>query len=173
MTSTIMPEQSEVVLGVDSHRDEHVAAVLSRLGAVLGTAAFPTTTVGYQELLAWACSFGVLRQAGVECTGSYGAALSRFLQSIGVAVIEVNQTDRADRRKRGKTDTLDAEAAARAVISGRATTIAKTGDGLVEAIRVMVRRWPSRNTGMAATDHRNDPEPILDNDVGPIDSHVW
>ena len=137
MTSTIMPEQSEVVLGVDTHRDEHVAAVLSRLGAVLGTAAFPTTTVGYQELLAWACSFGVLRQAGVECTGSYGAALSRFLQSIGVAVIEVNQTDRADRRKRGKTDTLDAEAAARAVISGRATTIAKTGDGLVEAIRVM------------------------------------
>ena len=48
---------------------------------------------------------------------------------------EVNQIDRADRRKRGKTDTLDAEAAARAVISGRAITVAKTADGLVEAIR--------------------------------------
>lgn len=142
MTTTIMPDPNdavdcEVVLGVDTHRDEHVAALLTPLGGVLATAAFPTTADGYVELLAWACSFGVPRRAGVECTGSYGAALSRHLQAAGVAVIDVNQTDKADRRKRGKTDTLDAQAAARAVISGRAATIAKTGDGVVEAIRVI------------------------------------
>ena len=127
----------EVVLGVDTHRDEHVAALLTSLGGLVATSAFPTTADGYSDLLAWAGSFGVLHRAGVECTGSYGAALSRHLQSAGVGVIDVNQTDRADRRKRGKTDTLDAQAAARAVVSGRATTIAKTGDGMVEAIRVM------------------------------------
>lgn len=142
MTTTTMPDpsgvdQSEVVLGVDTHRDQHTAALLTSLGAFVASAAFPTTATGYRDLLAWARSFGGLRRAGVECTGSYGAALSRHLQRAGIAVTDVNQTDRADRRKRGKTDDLDAQAAARAVISGRATTIAKTGDGLVEAIRVM------------------------------------
>jgi len=142
MTTTTMPAtsanpQSEIVLGVDTHRDQHVAAVLNAIGAVIATSAFATTASGYTDLLDWARSFGMLRRAGVECTGSYGAALSRRLQVAGVEVTDVNQTDRADRRKRGKTDTLDAEAAARAVISGRAATVAKTGDGHVEAIRVM------------------------------------
>lgn len=126
-----------VVLGVDTHRDIHVAAVVSTLGALLDTKSFPTTAVGYRRMLTWARSYGVVRQAGVECTGSYGAALSRYLQSAGIAVIDVNQPDRATRRKRGKTDTIDAEAAARAVLSGRATTTAKTGDGLVEAMRLL------------------------------------
>ena len=142
MTTTTLPDppvvdQTEVVLGVDTHRDEHVAALLTSLGGLVATKGFSTTAAGYGELLSWARSFGCVSWAGVECTGSYGAALSRHLQVAGVAVTEVNQTDRADRRRRGKTDTLDAEAAARAVISGRATTVAKTGDGLVEAIRVM------------------------------------
>jgi transposase len=79
----------------------------------------------------------VVERAGVECTGSYGAALSRYLQSRGVMVIDVNQPDRATRRKRGKTDAVDAESAARAVISGRSASIAKTGDGMVEAMRLL------------------------------------
>jgi transposase len=142
MTTTTMPaprvdDQAEIVLGVDTHRDEHVAAVLSLIGGLVATAAFPTTAAGYDELLAWARSFGVLRRAGVECTGSYGLALSRRLQAAGVLVIEVNHSDRADRRRRGKTDTLDAEAAARAVLSGRASAVAKSSNGFVEAIRVM------------------------------------
>ena len=157
MTDTTLPDpagldQTEVVLGVDTHRDEHVAAVLTSLGAVLATAGFPTTADGYAAMLSWATSFGVLRRAGVECTGSYGAALSRHLQAAGIAVTEVNQTDRAARRKRGKTDTLDAESAARSVISGRATTIAKTGDGAVEAIRVMrIARNSAVNAKVKAT----------------------
>jgi transposase len=51
-------------------------------------------------------------------------------------VIEVNQPDKATRRRRGKTDTLDAEAAARAVLSGRASATAKAGDGPVEMLRM-------------------------------------
>ncbi len=83
MPDAIVDAQSEVVLGVDTHRDEHVAAVLSSIGAVIATSAFPTTANGYNELLSWAGSFGMLVRAGVECTGSYGAALSRHLQAGG------------------------------------------------------------------------------------------
>jgi transposase len=72
----------------------------------------------------------------VECTGSYGAALARYLRAAGVEVIEVNQPDKATRRRRGKTDTLDAESAARAVLSGRASGSAKAGDGPVEMLRM-------------------------------------
>jgi transposase len=127
----------EVVLGVDTHRDMHVAAVVTTAGRLAATRPFPATAAGYRRMLAWARSAGVVQRAGVECTGSYGAALSRYLQAEGISVIDVNQPDRATRRKRGKTDAVDAESAARAVISGRSDTIAKAGDGLVEAMRVL------------------------------------
>jgi transposase len=126
----------EVILGVDTHKDTHVAAVITAVGAVAASRSFPTTKAGYQQLLAWAYSFGTLRRAGVECTGSYGAALTRHLQAAGITVIEVNQPDKATHRRRGKTDTIDAQAAARAVLSGRATATAKTGDGPVEMLRM-------------------------------------
>jgi transposase len=126
----------EIVLGVDTHSEVHVAVVLSTLGARLGSTNFPATAAGYRALLAWAGTLGVLRRAGVEGTGSYGAALARHLQAAGVQVIEVNAADKATRRRRGKTDTLDAEAAARAVLSGRATGSAKTGTGPVEMLRM-------------------------------------
>lgn len=130
------PEPGEVVLGVDTHKDVHVVAVLSVLGTLLGTGSFPTTAAGYQQLLDWARRFGTVDRAGVECTGSYGAALTRYLRSQTITVIEVNRGDRSDRRRRGKTDILDAEAAARAVLSGRATAVAKSGDGHVEMLRM-------------------------------------
>ncbi len=72
----------------------------------------------------------------MECTGSYGAALARQLRAAGITVIEVNQPDKATRRRHGKTDAIDALAAARAVLSGRATAVAKTGDGPVEMVRM-------------------------------------
>jgi transposase len=126
----------EVVLGVDTHKDVHVAAVLTTLGVLLSNKNFPATAAGYQALLDWVGTFGVPRRAGVECTGSYGAALARHLRAAGVEVIEVNQPDKATRRRRGKTDSLDAEAAARAVLSGRASATAKAGDGPVEMLRL-------------------------------------
>jgi transposase len=127
----------EVILGVDTHSDVHVAAVITALGVLLDTAHFPATAAGYRALLAWVGSFGVLRRAGVEGTGSYGAGLARHLRAAGVEVIEVNAPDKTTRRRRGKTDTLDAEAAARAVLSGRASGSAKAGDGPVETLRML------------------------------------
>jgi transposase len=129
-------DPAEVVLGVDTHKDAHVAAVLTTVGVLLATGTFPTTAAGYRQLLAWARGFGPVHRAGVECTGSYGAALTRFLRAEQVTVIEVNRGDRSERRRRGKTDTLDAETAARAVLSGRAIAIAKAGDGHVEMLRM-------------------------------------
>lgn len=126
----------QVVLGVDTHKDVHVAAVISVLGVLLGTRSFPATAAGYRQLLAWAGSFGTVLRAGVECTGSYGAALTRYLRTEKVQVLEVNQPDRSTRRRRGKTDAVDAEAAGRAALSGQADVVPKTGDGHVETMRM-------------------------------------
>ncbi|WP_406132166.1 transposase [Streptomyces sp. NBC_00989] len=129
-------QQEQVLLGVDTHKDVHVAAVITSTGVLLDTRGFPTTREGYRQLLSWARAFGQLQQAGVECTGSCGAALTRYLLHEGITVTEVNQPDKAARRRHGKSDDIDAAAAARAVLSGRATATAKTTDGPVEAIRL-------------------------------------
>ena len=122
--------------GVDTHADVHVAAVCdTATGRELDTASFPTSSAGYTALATWMTSHGALDRVGIESTGSYGAALTRHFNSLGVEVIEVDRPDRKARRKDGKTDTLDAVAAAHAVISGRATGIPKSRDGSVEAIR--------------------------------------
>ncbi|MDL4817237.1 IS110 family transposase [Actinomadura opuntiae] len=121
---------------MDTHKDVHVAAVVTTLGVALGSCSFPATADGYCQLLVWARSFGVLRRAEVECTGPFGAALARHLLAEGLEVVEVNQPDKAARRRHGKTDATDAEPAARAVLSGRATSVAKTSDGPVEMLRL-------------------------------------
>jgi transposase len=124
--------------GVDTHADVHVAAaVCSTSHQLLGTATFPTTPVGYVQMLAWWRSFGQLHQVGIEGTGTYGAGLARFLTAEGVKLVEVDRPDRVARRLQGKSDPIDAEAAARAVLSGRATGTPKSRDGMVEAIRAM------------------------------------
>ncbi|MDX3078646.1 IS110 family transposase [Streptomyces sp. MI02-7b] len=130
-------DQAEVVVGVDTHKDCHVAVAISMLGVVLGTGSFPVSAAGYQELLDWARATGQVKRAGVEGTGSYGAGLTRALHAAGVEVLEINRPNRALRRRRGKTDAVDAEAAARAVLSGEAAVVPKNGDGPVEAIRVL------------------------------------
>jgi transposase len=128
-------DPEEVILGVDTHKDVHAAAVITVQGVGLASAEFATTGAGYRRLLAWAQGFGVLHRAGVEGTGSYGAGLTRELRRHGITVVEVNRPDRAARRRHGKTDTVDALAAC-AVLSGRANATAKTGDGPVEMLRM-------------------------------------
>jgi transposase len=130
------PAREDIILGVDTHKDTHVASVITMLGVLKATAAFPTTTAGYRDLLGWARSLGVVHRAGVEGTGSYGAALTRYLRRHDITVVEVNRPDRAARRRHGKSDTVDATAAAHAVLSARATGTAKTGDGPVEMLRM-------------------------------------
>ena len=130
-----MTEDARVVAGVDTHKDFHVVAVLDELGRLCDTATFTTTARGYRDLTRWVSGFGEVLAIGVEGTGSWGAGLSRHLRARGLNVIEVNQPDRHRRRRRGKSDRVDAEMAARAVLAGDATAQPKAGDGPVEALR--------------------------------------
>lgn len=123
--------------GVDTHLDVHVAAALDQLGGQLGVESFPADPDGYAQLLDWLGSFGPLSLIGVEGTGSYGAGLARFLRRSGVAVVEVDRPNRQDRHRHGKSDTVDAVAAARAALSGTAQGAGKHGDGAIEAIRAL------------------------------------
>lgn len=126
-----------VVLGVDTHLDVHVGAVVDGVGRILGVLSIETTRHGYEQLLSWARSFGCLERAGVEGTGTYGASLTRFLTDEGIEVIEINRPNRARRRRRGKTDSTDAENAARAILAGEADAVPKSQSGPVEAMRVI------------------------------------
>lgn len=130
-----MAERDAVVVGVDTHADIHVAVALSSLGARLGSRIVATTPAGFGELVDWVGGFGPVRCFGVEGTGSYGAALARHLGAAGHAVVEVDRPDRRTRRLKGKSDPVDAEAAARAVLAGTASGCPKAGDGRVEMIR--------------------------------------
>ena len=133
------PDVAEAVVtgGVDTHLDVHVVAALDRIGGLLGTASFPTTPLGYAQLLDWLRAFGPIAQVGVEGTSSYGAGLTRALQAEGVLVVEVDRPNRQQRRRVGKSDTLDAVAAARAALAGEALGLPKSKDGNVEGIRVL------------------------------------
>lgn len=134
----IAPQDRRVTGGVDTHADVHVAAAIdSATGREVGSASFPTTEVGYAGLLGWLAGHGSIDKVGVESTGSWGAGLTRFLATHDVKVVEVDRPDRKARRFDGKSDPIDALAAARAVLSGRATAIPKSKDGAVEALRTL------------------------------------
>lgn len=133
----IPPISPVVTGGVDTHKDLHVAAVVDAADRLLGSRAFPATRAGYRDLLAWMGTFGPLTRVGVEGTGCYGAGLGRYLAGQGVEVCEVARPDRAARRRRGKNDALDAEAAAHAAHAGVRVVSAKARDGMVEALRML------------------------------------
>jgi transposase len=149
----------KVTGGVDTHGETHHAAVVDALGRQLADRQFPTTPRGYRALLSWLGSFGQLVRVGVEGTGAYGAALSRFLHSNGVQVVEVDRPDRKTRRARGKSDPIDAYAAALAAVSGRASGTPKSRDGRVEAIRVL--RVTRRSAVKARTQAMNQLRALL------------
>jgi transposase len=133
-----MPKRTRVVIGgVDTHGRTHHAAAIDQQGRLLGDREFPADSGGYRQLLGWLRRQGNLDTVGVEGTGSYGAGLTRFLLDRGINVVEVDRPDRRTRRQRGKSDPIDAEAAARAVLAGTATAPAKRRDGIVESIRAL------------------------------------
>ena len=150
----------EVVLGVDTHLDAHVAVALDQLGRRLGVATLATTEKGYEQLLWWAEEFGPVRCAGVEGTSSYGAGVARHLKSRGIEVLEVERPKRRQRstsRRNGKSDHTDAEGAARIVLAGEAAGVPKSGDGEVEMIRVLraARRAAVKARTQAANQLKN------------------
>ena len=127
----------QVVIGVDTHQDNHVAVAIDRQGVRLGERQAPATTFGYGELERWSRSLGEIHAFGIEGTGSYGAGVARFLTSRGYTVVEVNRPDRSTRYRKGKSDPTDAEMAARAVLAGVADATPKSGEGEIEMIRML------------------------------------
>lgn len=132
----MMIENRSVVAGVDTHKDTHYAAVISITGEHLGAAQFPATGPGYRALQEFITCHGPLLRAGVEGTNSYGAGLTRHLHAADIDLVEVIRPTRQVRRMRGKSDQIDAYAAAHAALAAADTITAKTSDGTVEATRV-------------------------------------
>ncbi|WP_407941541.1 IS110 family transposase [Nocardioides okcheonensis] len=113
----------QIIVGVDTHKYVHVAIALDQLGTQLAAQHVAANREGYAQLEAWAAAMagdGRVSAYGVDGTGSYGVGLASFLRRTGHRVIEVNRGDRRSRRSNGKSDTLDAEAGARAVLGGQA-----------------------------------------------------
>ena len=116
--AAIAPVTVAVIGGVDTHKRTHYAAAVDDRGRLLGHREFPANDDGYQDLLEWMRGRGDVVAIGVESTGSFGATLTRALTKAGVQVVEVNRPNRLVRRMDGKSDQLDAEQIARAVLGG-------------------------------------------------------
>jgi transposase len=133
-----------ITVGVDTHKDIPtspspwmVLADASVLRACPRARRATKSPAGYKELVDWANGFGPLERAGVEGTGSFGSGLARFLRAKGIELFEVIRPRRRDQYRSGKSDPIDAEAAARAVSAGTATGRPKGADGEVEMIRAL------------------------------------
>jgi len=142
------------VLGIDTHKHSRVAVILDGLGRHQSSLQVPATDEGAAELLAWSRQHDAPLVAGVEGTGSYGYQLTRALQSVGLTVVEVNRPDRANRRRKGKSDPVDAEAAARAVLAGQATAVPKNREGAVEALRALTIARNSAGNATITASHQ-------------------
>jgi len=124
-----------IIVGVDTHKHVHVAVAIDTLGVRLADRSFAADSGGYRELAEWAESLGRIDSFGIEGTGSYGVGLTSALRRRGHRIVEVNRGNRQARRANGKSDTADAEIAARQVLAGVAMAVPKTADGQVEMIR--------------------------------------
>jgi transposase len=161
------PETSRrITIGVDTHADAHVAVALDQLGARLDELHIATTQAGYADLERWAVGLGPINAFGVEGTGSYGAELARVLRRRGHRVVEVNRPDRATRHRLGKSDPIDAEMAARAVLSGVAAGTPKDADGDAEMVRIL--KMAKDSAVKSRTQALNQIKAILVTAPGPL-----
>ena len=138
MAIVTAPARDRMVIGgVDTHADVHVVAALDSVGVLAGVAEFGTDAAGLTKLVEWLSEFGDVARVGVEGTGSYGAGLARELRAEGIEVSEVDRPNRQLRRRKGKSDSVDAVAAARTALASDGGQ-AKSRDGNVEAIRTLL-----------------------------------
>lgn len=135
--TAIEPGPVAVIGGVDTHKNTHYAAVVDDHGRLLGHQEFPANDRGYAALLSWIRSHVDVMAIGVESTGSFGATLSRYLTANAARVVEVNRPNRLARHMDGKSDRLDAEQIARAVLGQTSTATPKAKSGMVEVIRTL------------------------------------
>jgi len=170
MAMTIVEVDRAIVGGVDTHLDNHVAAALDPLGALLGTESFATTPAGYKLLLSWLGQFGTVTKVGVEGTGAYGAGLARFLRKEGIDVVEVDRPNRMARRLHGKSDPLDAVEAARAALSGRAGGQAKTPDGAEQELWSLLCAYHAIRELICAAAELTDQDPLRLSFIAALDA---
>lgn len=138
MESTIAAStQPQVTVGVDTHKQFHVAHAVDELGRPLGTHQIPAASHGYRTYVSWARSLGQLVMVGIEGPGHYGAGLARHLRAEGIAVTEVGRPKRQRRARYGKSDDADAAGAAAMVLAGEALGDPKSADGAAEMVRVL------------------------------------
>ena len=137
--NSIALSAGDVIVGVDTHKHQHVAVAIDGLGARLGEPLeVEATNDGYRYLVEWSAGLGRVYGFGVEGCGSYGQGLARFLRRHGKLVREVGRPPRkGERRLNGKSDSIDAEHAARQMLSGAGMAIPKTADGQIEALRLL------------------------------------
>jgi transposase len=135
----MVADELDFVIGVDTHRDEHVLAVVTApAGAVVARRAIGADRCGYGEALRFAEQLAAGKRAwAIEGTGSYGAGLARCLGEHGEAVLEVSRTPRTERRLAGKDDPLDAVRTARAALASETLARPRTGEQR-EALRVLL-----------------------------------
>ena len=110
----MLADTVELVIGVDTHKQTHTAAVVTATtGAVIAQATAAATPAGYRQLLALAEQQPGERVWAIEGTGGYGAGLTRFLHAHAEQVVELDRPKRAARRQGATSDPLDATRAAR------------------------------------------------------------
>ena len=124
-----------IIVGVDTHKDTHVAVAIDPQGRRLGQQTVSTNHAGLLTLIAWSRQLSTTCTWGVEGTGSYGAGLTRLLTQSGEPVQEVSRPNRRLRRERGKSDPIDAEAAARSVLAEQSLVAPKADDTASESLR--------------------------------------
>lgn len=161
-----MEPPTTIIAGVDTHTGTHTLALLDMNGRVLSTNTFGADPDGYGRLIAMLGAPARCAGIGVEGTNSFGAALARRLQAAGFPVYEALKPKRGVRRKDGRSDPIDAIAAARSVLAGDGTSLPKSSDGWVEALRhlnaersqlVAAMTTPANSTGGLPV---TAPEPI-------------
>lgn len=131
----VTPPPTRIIVGVDTHKNVHVAVAIDQLGTRISACSASADRAGYAELVTWARALGPVEAFGIEGTGSYGVGLASYVRRQALRVVEVSHCDRRKRRNHGKSDTLDAETAARSVLAGLATAVPKSADGAAEMVR--------------------------------------
>lgn len=107
------------IIGVDCHKQVHVAVVVDDQGRECGRWRGANTPDGWRQLRDWGSTQASEVIWGIEGSGQYGRGLAQLLVREGAAVREINPRLTARRRQqgrdRGKTDRVDALAIARLV----------------------------------------------------------
>lgn len=130
-----------IAVGVDTHKDQHLAVALDRLGQLLAETVINTDLAGYRKLADWLGELGEEVVVGIEGAGSYGAGLCEHLQNAGIEVFEVERPRRRERRG-GKSDRVDALLAARKVL-GRDGLSTPRGSGRRTALQMLLVAYRS------------------------------